>query len=122
MEDSDKKQIGLTAKGQADLDKVMESGWFKEEQDAYRLAIAVALAGGVAAPAEELTGISTKYNFGGGVDVEGLVRSLIGIFAPEHVSSPGRHAERLAHAGLAILASRLADEDALLADAMDSGR
>jgi len=114
----DKKQIGLTKKGQEDLAKVMESGWFAEEQDAYRLAIAVALAADVAASQAELSGVGTKYNFGGGVDIDGKVRALIGIFAPDQVNVPGRYAERLAHAGLAILASKLGDDDALLADAL----
>jgi len=117
-EASDKVQIGLTPLGAQHLDAVMRTQWFENAQDAYRLAIAVALAGGVVATPEQIAGSDTKYSFMGGIDRDGRVRALINALAPSEGAAPARYAERLAHAGLAILASKLADEDALLCDAL----
>jgi hypothetical protein len=111
---TDKAQIGLTPTASRHLQQVMASGWFSKEQDAYRVAIAIALANDVVANPEDLAGIENKYNFMGGVDRDGRLRALINALSPDHTSAPARFAERLAHAGLAILASRLGDEDALL--------
>ena len=41
---SDKKQIGLTETGDSALASLMETGWFAAESDAYKSAIAYALA------------------------------------------------------------------------------
>ncbi len=121
-ESADKAQIGLTPLGAQHLDAVMKTGWFANAQDAYRLAIAVALAHGLVATPEQIAGSDTKYNFMGGVDRDGKVRALISALAPAEAATPGRYAERLAHAGLATLASKLADEDALLCDAVSFQR
>lgn len=115
---SDKVQIGLTPKGAQDLAEVMETGWFGHAMDAYRLAIAVALSNGVVASPENVAGSDTKYSFMGGIDRDGKVRALISTLRPGEASLPGRFAERLAHAGLAILASKLRQEDALLSAAL----
>jgi hypothetical protein len=117
-ETGDKAQIGLTPLGAQHLDAVMKTDWFATAQDAYRLAIAVAIAHEVVATPEQIAGSDTKYNFMGGVDRDGKVRALISALAPAEAATPARYAERLAHAGLAILASKLADEDALLSDAL----
>lgn len=115
---SDKAQVGLTTKGDANLKTVMELGWFETESDAYRLAIAIAISHDVCAAVEEVAGATTKFNFVGGIDRDGRVRSLITALRVEHATIPARYAERLAHAGLEILASSLADDDAMISDAI----
>ena len=120
IDTNDKVQIGLTAVGAQHLASVMKTGWFEKEQDAYRLAIAVALAHQVVASPDQISGSDVKFNFMGGIDRDGRVRALIGALAPAEGALPARYAERLAHAGLNILASKLADEEALLIDAMRS--
>ena len=117
-EANDKVQIGLTPLGAEHLEAVMNTGWFAQAQDAYRLAIAVAMAHGVAATPEQIAGSDVKYSFMGGVDRDGKMRALISALAPAEAAMPARYAERLAHAGLAILATKLADDDALLCDAL----
>lgn len=106
-ETDDLRQIGLTSEGKAHLDAVMDSGWFESRQDAYRTAIAMALAGEVIASVEQVKGAVTAYNFDGGIDRDGRLRTLIGLFLPDLARTPARGAERLAHAGLAVLAERL---------------
>lgn len=117
-ETADLAQIGLTPEGEQNLDAVMHTNWFATAQDAYRLAISVALANNVIATNEQVRGSATKYNFAGGVDKDGRVRALIGIFRPQDATLPARTAERLAHAGLAILAEKLARDEALLSEAI----
>jgi len=117
-QETDLKQIGLTAEGQNDLDAVMRTGWFDTKQDAYRLAIAVALANDVIATPEQIRDAETRFNFVGGVDSDGRLRSLIGAFRPQDAHIPARVSERLAHAGLAVLARKLAGDDVLLSEAL----
>jgi hypothetical protein len=111
-------QVGLTVEGQRDLDSIMETGWFATKQDVYVLAIAAALANDVIATSDQIRGAETRYSFSGGLDKEGKVRALISAFRPGDAAAPARTAERLAHAGLAILARKLSDEDALLSAAL----
>lgn len=115
---SDLAQIGLTPEGQRHLEAVLRTGWFATGQEAYLVAIAVALANDVIAPLEQVRGAETRYNFVGGLDKDGRVRSLISALRPGDAQVPARTAERLAHAGLAILARKLADEDVLLSEAL----
>jgi len=115
---SDLVQIGVTSEAQRDLDLLFNSGWFATQQDAYLLAIAVALANDVIATPEQVRGTETRYSFFGGVDKDGKVRALIAAFRPDDANLPARTAERLAHAGLAILAQRISAEDKLLSEAL----
>jgi hypothetical protein len=116
-EQTDKVQIGLTPKGAQDLEVVMQTGWFGNAMDAYRLAIAVALSNDVVSSPEDVVGSDTKYSFMGGIDRDGKVRALISALRPRE-TLPARFAERLGHAGLAILAGKLRDEDSLLSEAI----
>ena len=115
----DKVQIGVTPTAEKHLDALEESGWFLDRQDAYRLAIAVALARKLLPAASEMQGLRTSYNFAGGIDRDGKLRQLISLFAPGEASRPAAFAERLAHAGLAFLAARLVDQGATLSDVLD---
>jgi len=115
---NDLAQIGLTLEGQKHLDEVMKTGWFSTQQDAYLLAISMALASNTIATPEQVRGAETRYNFVGGLDKEGRVRALIAVLRPDDIELPARTAERLAHAGLAILAQKITGEDALLSEAL----
>jgi hypothetical protein len=117
-EQEDLRQIGLTPEGKEHLEAVMASGWFEDRQDAYRTAIALALAEEVIASPEQVKRAITAYNFLGGIDRDGHMRMLITTFRPEGARWPARTAERLAHAGLTILAERLAGEDCLISQAL----
>lgn len=114
----DLRQIGLTTEAKGHLEAVMESGWFEDRQDAYRSGIAVALANDIIATPDQVRGAVTAYNFTGGIDRDGRLRVLIGLFRTELARTPARAAERLAHAGLAVLAERLQGEDRLLSEAL----
>jgi hypothetical protein len=117
-DNADLQQIGLTPEGQANLEALMRTKWFATGQDVYLLSIAVALANDVIASPEQVRGSETRYNFMGGLDKEGKVRLLISALRPIDASLPARAAERLAHAGLIILAEKLAGEDAMISDAL----
>ena len=116
--ENDLAQIGLTTEGQRDLEAVLKTGWFATGQDAYLLAIGVALANGLIATPEQVRGAETRYNFFGGIDKDGKVRALIAALRPGDAAVPARTAERLAHAGLAVLARKLSEEDAMLSEAL----
>jgi hypothetical protein len=116
VEVDDLRQIGLTVDGKIHLESVVESGWFEDRQDAYKVAIAVALSDGIIATPEQVRGAVTAYNFLGGLDRDGRLKSLIELYRPEDARWPARTAERLAHAGLAVLAERLRGEDQLLSE------
>lgn len=113
-EGRDKAQIGLTPTGTLHLDRTMETGWFADRQDAYRVAIAVALSRDLAYKSVDMAGVVTAYNFSGGIDRDGLVRTLISILIPDEADTPAICAERLAHAGLAFLAEHLVDNEMML--------
>jgi len=112
----DKAQIGLSPSGAEYLDQVMTTGWFNDRQDAYRVAIAIALANGLTAEDSELANSKTAYNFTGGIDRDGKVRTLISMFAPAESLQPAAYAERLAHAGLKYFAAKVAEGTATLSD------
>lgn len=117
-EAGDKAQIGLTAAAAQQLDDLMERGYFADRQDAYRVAIGVALARRIAASTGDLAGVQTRYNFAGGVDRDGQVRDLIGLLHPDQASRPAAFAERLAHAGIDFLHAALSDDTRMLCDVL----
>src|SRR5688572_20061591 len=116
MDELDKTTLGLTPEGWMHLDELMQTGWFAEQLDAYRLAIAVALARQLPINPDGLAGVTTKWNRGS-LERDGRVRALLLTIA--HASRPYAHAEALADAGVRYLRQRLVDEHALLADVID---
>ena len=116
-EPKDKVTVGVTAAGAANLAKMMQTGWFKEEVDAYRLAISVALARGLVGDPKAMAGLKTKFNVGS-LDPDGRIRTMIGLMVADAGSRPYEHAERRAEAGLEFLARRLVDENVMLSDVL----
>jgi hypothetical protein len=118
-EPQDKAQIGITPTAEGHLDELMKTGWFADRQDAYRVAIGVALARRLEPSASDMIGLRTAYNFTGGIDRDGKLRQLIAVLGPSEAARPAIFAERLAHAGLAFLVDRLVTASGTLADALN---
>jgi hypothetical protein len=118
-ESQDKAQIGLTPTAERHLDELMNTNWFTDRQDAYRVAIGVALARRLEPSATDMVGLRTAYNFTGGIDRDGKLRQLIAALNPQEAARPAIFSERLAHAGLAFLFDRLVTASGTLADALD---
>jgi len=116
---SDKAQIGLTPTADHHLNELINTGWFLDRQDVYRLAIAVALSRKLEPGPSEMAGLRTAYNFTGGIDRDGKLRQLISILAPSEATRPAVFSERLAHAGLAFLFHALIESNGTLSDALD---
>lgn len=119
VEPQDKAQIGITPTAESHLDQLMKTGWFADRQDAYRVAIAVALARRLEPSASDMVGLRTAYNFTGGIDRDGKLRQLIAVLRPSEAARPAIFSERLAHAGLAFLFDRLVTASGTLTDALN---
>ena len=115
----DKVSLGLTPIADRNLEELMETGWFENEIDVFKLAIALALREGAAASPEEMVGVGTKW--GVGIDSDGRIRSIVRLLAEEDTSRPYALAERYAAAGLVYLHRRLVLEKALIAEVMGVG-
>jgi hypothetical protein len=112
----DKTQIGLSSEGNSHIKHLQqEYELFDDEQDAYRFAIAYAVAKKFTE--NDLPEITERKNkFGtGSIDKDGKIRDLIRIYMPEHSSRPYAMAEILAEIGLFHLHSAL-DEGKTLTD------
>lgn len=104
---SDRVTVGLTPEGEQKLATVMESRFFTEELTAYRVAIAVALAEDEVETSGELKNVRTKFNVGS-LEQEGRLREMIELLKPQGAEAGVMTlAERLADAGLEILAQQV---------------
>lgn len=105
-EEGDKSSLGVTDRGSRNLDELMETGWFAEERDAFKLAITVALSEGIITEESEMSGRTTKWHRQG-VDADLKLKELLRLIEPEAGDEPYNYAERLADAGLELLNNRL---------------
>jgi hypothetical protein len=112
-DERDRVTVGVTPQGAENLAALMETGWFQDEMDAYRLAISIALAEGI--DADAITGAQTKFNVGT-LDRDGRLRQLV--MALHEPAKPYELCERLAHAGLELLRRRIAIDQMTLAEAL----
>lgn len=111
----DRKTLSASNAANEALDTLTASGWFAEGIEAYRVAIAYALANDLQPEdVPERVNATTKYNVGS-VDPEGRVRNLICILRPEDAERPYATAEWLAEAGLARIVREL-DDGSLLSE------
>lgn len=113
----DKVTVGLTPSGWTNLEALMETGWFADQVDAYRSAIAVALARALPLQEMGLSGVTTKFNRGT-LDKDGSVRTLISALLPAARTRPYEYAELLADAGIRYLKEALVDQHLLLAEVL----
>jgi hypothetical protein len=115
---NDKSTLGVTPQGARNMEALMATPWFEREMDVYRVAIAVAASRGQMASKDEMVGVRTKFNAVGTIDPDGQVRNMITALLPQHSDRPYETAERLANAGLQILASKLSTEGVMLSSAL----
>ncbi len=116
-EDQDKVTVGLTATGWTNLEALMETGWFEDQVDAYRVAIGVALSRKLPVDEGGLAGVTTKFNRGT-LDRDGSVRTLISTLLPRASKKPYEFSQLLADAGIRYLKQRLVDDHALLSEVL----
>lgn len=120
QERADRRTLSASNEANTALDLLTAYGWFSDGIEAYRVAIAVALARGLTEEdAPERVNAQTKYNVGS-VDPEGRLRSLITLMRPQDASRPYASAEWLAEAGLYLIVRELED-GILLSDIIEHG-
>lgn len=115
----DKVTLGLTPAADRNLQELMATGWFDNEIDVFKLAIALAVREGAAASPDEMVGLGTKWSVA--IDADGRIRSLVRLLAGQDTSRPYVLAERYAAAGLVYLHRRLVLEKALIVEVMSVG-
>lgn len=103
----DRSQVGLSDQALADRDAIRERLRLREGQDAYRLAVAVALAKNLP-PAPENARRTNAYGTGS-VDSRGELRAAVLALRDDHGGRPYALMERLAEAGLRDLAAHLGE-------------
>ena len=101
IQKQDKTQIGLSAEGNSHIKHLQqEFELFDDEQDAYRFAIAYAVAKNFGeSDLPEVTDRKNKFGTGS-IDKDGKIRDLIKIYMPDHSLRPYAMAEILAEIGL----------------------
>src|SRR5437762_11511949 len=92
----DKTQLGLTDAARDKADDIQRVGGFKDRQDAYRLAIAVALAEGLAPAAENVS--RRNYVSLGSLDPDTYLRAATNQLRSAHAARPTALIARLAAA------------------------
>lgn len=103
-ETNDLTQIGISSRMHPHLKALMEDGYFAEMRDAYRFAIALAIAKGLKTP----TNLSNRVNIFATptVDPDGTLAAAIRTLMPCEEITPYRWAELLAESGVELLASK----------------
>lgn len=97
--EKDKAQPGLSDQAREQLETITAQGGFDNMQDAYRLAIAVALAENLE-PADASISRTTYINVGG-LDPDHSLRSAVLAIREDHDGRPVALLERLAESGIA---------------------
>ena len=117
-EQSDKTQVALSLEGNDHVANLVDNyRWFKDGLDAYRTAVAIALARNkneIDLPS--VTNKKTKYSVSS-LDPDGRLRDLIITFRPELESRPYSASEWLAEIGLSIIRGEL-DSGKLLSEVL----
>ncbi|WP_349878825.1 hypothetical protein ABIH81_02475 [Micromonospora sp. HUAS YX12] len=109
----DKKQIGLTKVGKEALAALTAEDRFASESDAYKFAIAYAIAKDMSPDDAPDGGYETKFNAAGGLDLDGVLRNLLLVLEVGDPAKPYTTAERLAEVGICALARRIEDHESL---------
>jgi hypothetical protein len=116
-EKQDRVQIGLPKASFELLEElVAKTPWFAQQLDAYRLAVAVALARGWS-PVQGEQRFDTKYSVSS-VDKDGRLREMVIAFSPDDVDRPYDVAQRLALAGVKFLHQELVEKQRPLAEVL----
>lgn len=96
---ADKAQLALTGQARDQLAVIKEEAGFDDLQDAYRLAVSIALAENLS-PSDAGASRQTYVNIGG-LDPENQLRNAVLAIRDDHDSRPVAFIERLAEAGIA---------------------
>lgn len=103
MSEQDRQSIGLTTQSQQLMEEILAKGWFSEQQDVARLALACALRAGLAPGTT--SGVDTRWG-SGLFDRTGELLALIGAFHPD-TKMPVRAAEFFVNEGLKLVHDQL---------------
>ena len=103
---SESTTIAVTTEGNSTLSKLVNSKYFKEQQDAAKFAAAYAIKLGVEPSA--VKGGTTKWNIGS-FDSDGKFRELIKLSIPDQDKDSIKIAEGLIQEGLILLNRKLED-------------
>lgn len=95
----DKSQLGLSVQASDDLGYIKDNLDLPRGLDAYRLAVAAAIARDLA-PTDENVSRTTAYNATGTLDIDGAIRATVLAIRTDHNHRPYALVERLAEAGL----------------------
>ena len=102
---SSARTVGLSKTGRSRIQRMKENGHFAEQVDAYRFAVALALASGTEPP--EISGERvTMFNVGT-LDPDGRLATAVRTLADTAGEDPYRVAERLAEWGARDLEERI---------------
>lgn len=116
----DRKQIGLPRSAFPLLEELVEeTPWFRQQLDAYRVAISVALARNLKPSKEE--SYETKFSTSS-VDPDQELRGLVLAIAPECGDRPYDYAQRLANKGVRYLHNELVKRGRPLPEALVPAR
>ncbi len=103
--EEDKKTIGLTEFGRGVIQSLIDRGWFNDQMDVARLAVAIAIKHGN--KPDQLENAGTVWNVGS-FDPDGEFKKIIPILFPD-VSTPYRATEYLINAGLIHISNMMDD-------------
>jgi hypothetical protein len=109
----DKQQIGLTPETDASIKDLATTYFGGSQQDAYRFAIAYAIAVALDPAEAPQSGYTTKYNALGGVESGSSIRDLLEILGVGELERPWSTAEKLAELGTRDLSRRLQGNESL---------
>jgi hypothetical protein len=101
----DQRTLGLSEDAHGKLTRLRKDGLFAEMRDAYRLAIALALAEGLIAPRSKPR--PHTYINAGSLDPDGLIRDVMVEHFQGKEGQPYEVAERLGEAGVLELWERV---------------
>lgn len=103
MSEQDRQSIGLTSQSQQLMEEILAKGWFSEQQDVARLALACALRAGM--NPGTTSGVDTRWG-SGLFDRTGELLALISAFHPD-AAMPVRAAEFFVNEGLKLVHDQL---------------
>lgn len=109
----DKQQIGLTSVGDEAIQVMVADGRFANQADAYRFAIAFAIAAGLDPAEAPQGGYNTKFNAIGTLESGTRIRDLIDITQIGEPDRPFATCEKLAELGVREIARRLEGSESL---------
>jgi hypothetical protein len=109
----DKQQVGLTPTGDDAIDILVSDGRFASQTDAYRFAIAYAIAAGLDPAGAPLGGYVTKFSALGTLESGSRIRDLMEILGIGETRRPFATAEKLAELGVRDIARRLEGNESL---------